>query len=190
MSPHKVAKAVEMDVIKIIGSALFLTLCLQGCGWSNNPSTPQHSALAAVNISTTEQQKPTKNVLSDEKDDDSVAIYPEGDFNTSVVQILADRSRYHGKKVQIKGYLHIQFEDSAIYMSKECAEYGMTRNAFWVEVDKKTIPFEGVVGPKQFDKKFVLIEGVFNKSSHGHGGLFQGCIDKVYRISELHKHPD
>ena len=114
-------------------------------------------------------------------------VYPNEDYNASIVQILAHRDRYHGKKVQIEGYLHVRFEGTAIYLSKEDADYLMTRNGLWVSFDKRAVPYEGIVGPTQFDRKYVLIEGTFDKNDMGHKSSWQGAIENVTRIYELTK---
>ncbi len=127
--------------------------------------------------------------LPDVQGQDLVKKYPNEEFNASIVQILAHRDKYHGKKVRIEGYLHVEFEGTAIYLSKEDAEYGMTRNGFCVSFDKESVPYEGIVGPVQFDRKYVLIEGTFNKNNMGHMSSWQGAIQGVNRIMELERHP-
>jgi hypothetical protein len=131
------------------------------------------------------EDKPDAPTQAEKKDKQPLTPYPDEFFNSSLVQILANRDKYDGKVVQVEGFLHVRFEDKAIYLSKESADYGMTRNGFWVTFDKKAVPYEGEVGPKQFDKKYVLIEGRFNKKSRGHLGLFQGAIENVDRVLEL-----
>ncbi|MGD9648038.1 MAG: hypothetical protein AB7U73_20160 [Pirellulales bacterium] len=116
--------------------------------------------------------------------------YPNEEYNTSIVQILAHRDRYHRKEVQIEGYLRVEFEGTAIYLCKEHADYGMTHNGFWVSFDKLAVPYTDPAGPVEFDNKYVLIEGVFNKDSLGHASLWQGTIEKVNRIQELTKSSD
>jgi hypothetical protein len=113
--------------------------------------------------------------------------HPNEEFNASIVQILAHRDRYHGKRVQVMGFLHVRFEGTAIYLSKDDAAYGITHNGFWVKFDKAAIPFNDPAGPKEFDGKYVLIEGIFDKDDLGHMSAWQGTIDKVNRIYELRR---
>ena len=116
-----------------------------------------------------------------------VKAFPNEDFNASIVQLLAHRDKYHGKRVQVSGYLHVRFEDSAIYLSKEDAEYGMTKNGFWVLFDKSAVPLDRAIGPTQFDGKYVLVEGEFNKNSLGHLSAWQGTIEGINRVLEKKK---
>ena len=89
---------------------------------------------------------------------------------------------------QISGYLRVRFEDIAIYLSKDDAQYGMTRNGFWVSFDETKIPFEkGTKGPIQYDGKYVLIEGTFDKNARGHKKLWSGTIKNVNRVIQLRR---
>lgn len=104
--------------------------------------------------------------------------YPSEEYQASIVQILAHRDRYHGKEVQITGYLRVQSEETAIYLSKEDADYGMTRNGFCVTLSKSAT---------KYDQKYVLIEGTFDKDLMGHMSAWQGAIKNVTRVVELTK---
>jgi hypothetical protein len=113
--------------------------------------------------------------------------YPNEECQASIVQILAHRDRYHGKHVQIDGYLLVRPEATALYLCKEHADYLMTRNGLWVTFDKRAVPYQGVVGPTRYDRTYVLIEGTFDKNSLGHMGAYQGTIANVTRVVELTK---
>jgi hypothetical protein len=121
---------------------------------------------------------------ADEEAIDGLKKYPNAEFNTSIVQILAKPERFHGKRVRIEGFLHVRFEGTAIYLCKEHAEHGMSRYGFEVRFDKSAIPYEGVSGPTQFDRKYVLIEGTFDKTI----GHWQGIVSRVDRVVELEHH--
>jgi len=105
--------------------------------------------------------------------------YPNEMNCPSLIQILAHRDRYHGKAVQVKGYLRVQFEGTAIYLSKDDADYCMTRNAFCVTLSKRSA---------QYDRKYVLLEGTFDKDLLGHNSAYQGTIKNVTRVIEVTKH--
>jgi len=122
-------------------------------------------------------------------DDANILMFPNSDFPPSLVQLLTFPDRYHGKKVQIMGYLHVRFEGTAIYLSREDAEYGITRNGLWVSFDKASVPFEGGIEPKQLDKKYVLLEGTFDKDDFGHLGAWKGALANVTRAYELRRDP-
>lgn len=52
----------------------------------------------------------------------------------SVLHLIAHPERYHERMVVVSGYLHNQFEDHALYLSKEDADYGVRANAIAVGV--------------------------------------------------------
>jgi hypothetical protein len=49
---------------------------------------------------------------------DALKAYPNEEFNNSIVRLLANPDRYHGKKVRIEGNLRVEFEGTAIYYRK------------------------------------------------------------------------
>jgi hypothetical protein len=114
-------------------------------------------------------------------DEGPIMAYPNSDYPPSIVQLLANPEKYHTKSVRVEGYLRVEFEGTAIYLSKESAEYFITCNGFWVSFDPNVIK----VDTKQFDKQFVLIEGTFNKDSYGHLSAWKGTIEKVSRLQKL-----
>jgi hypothetical protein len=114
-----------------------------------------------------------------------VASFPNEDYNASIVQVLAHRDKYHGKRVQLAGFAHVRFEGTAIYLSKDDADHGITRNGFWLAFDERSVQSEHSFGPAQFDGKYVLLEGTFNKDRRGHMSAWQGTIELIDRIVEL-----
>src|SRR5690349_2788842 len=50
----------------------------------------------------------------------------------SFVQLLSHPEAYDGKTVAVFGFLHVQFEDSALYMSKTAADFIRGENSLWV----------------------------------------------------------
>lgn len=111
-------------------------------------------------------------------------------LNVSLVQLLATPERYNGKQVLVTGYLHLQFEDTALYFSKEDAQYGS--NALWVGF-ANDVKLETVGNPSQrkrlklssFDSRHVMVQGVFDSSMKGHLGGFPGGITNISRIVKL-----
>ena len=104
----------------------------------------------------------------------------------SLVRLLAAPEAYHGKAVQIEGFLRVGFESTAIYLSSEDAGYLITKNGLWVTIDEKPWEKQGHK-PDKFDKKYVLIEGLFDKNFCGHSGAFSGSIHDIWRVQELRK---
>lgn len=122
--------------------------------------------------------------------DDPVRQHPNEDYNVSIVQLLAHREHYHGKRVQVEGFMTIAFESDAIYLSADDAQHGLTGNGFWVTFAEQLLPDRPWLQPPfdrrwlqaQFDRKYVLVEGVFNKDCRGHHSLWQGSIEDIDRV--------
>lgn len=98
----------------------------------------------------------------------------EGKAQTvSMVKILANPEAYNNKKVQIAGYLHFKFEDSALYFSKDHADHLISSNAFWIKYDTTVTDS---LKPNDFDEKYVMIVGTFYSDQYGHMGSFAGTV--------------
>lgn len=115
------------------------------------------------------------------------------EMSVSIIRLIADPDAYDGKKIRVEGYLHIRFENNALYLSKEDGDHLMGKNGLWISVDSSVelqaikkgggfeVPAEGI---KYFDAKYVLLEGIFDKSKLGHLGAYSGTIANVTRIME------
>lgn len=108
----------------------------------------------------------------------------------SVLHLVAKPEQYNGKRVKLFGYLHVRFEDSALYLSKDDADYLTGANAIWVSYDSavKLESIEGNVSDLHyFDGRYVMLEGFFNMKEHGHMGMFSGGLEKIVRVLELRR---
>ncbi len=100
-------------------------------------------------------------------------------YTLSLVNLIATPEKYHGKKVQIVGFLNIEFEGNGIYLHKNDYEHGIYSNGFWVSIDQKT---GKTISDDKLNKSYVLIEGTFNMEQRGHMGLWSGEIENINRI--------
>jgi hypothetical protein len=105
-------------------------------------------------------------------------------LRVSMIRLIANPERYHGKPVRVEGFLTVGFEDNAIYLSREDAGYLITKNGLWVTILDEDWERLGK-DPRKFKDSYVLIEGVFDKDSLGHLGAFSGSIREVWRVQEL-----
>ncbi|WP_299991298.1 hypothetical protein [uncultured Pontibacter sp.] len=114
-------------------------------------------------------------------------VFPE---RVSLIKLLANPDEYHGKKIMVTGFLHLELEDNSLYFSREHANYLSTENAIWVNLGKN-IRVEDKEGSQTsidaLNRKYVMIIGKFNKDRTGHMGLFSGEIEDIERIFELKK---
>ena len=111
-----------------------------------------------------------------------------GFHNVSMISLLSNPLKYHGKRIQIEGYLHLRFEDAALYLSKRDGDFLIGENAYWVSFTKKVkkdiLNKDSTVDLSYYDSKYVVIRGIFNYNSSGHLGSFAGALESIDYISE------
>ena len=100
----------------------------------------------------------------------------DGQRKPSLLQILANPDSFHGKEVQIIGFLNLTFEGDALYLHREDLAYGIVRNSIWVVANENMYK-----NRKWLNKKYVIIRGTFDANDHGHMGLFQGSLMNITR---------
>ncbi|MFD2571562.1 hypothetical protein ACFSUS_13035 [Spirosoma soli] len=103
--------------------------------------------------------------------------YPIHDV--SLIQLVVTPEKYHGKVVQLKGYINFEFEGNAIYFHQEDYTHSLTRNGLWVDIPQK---YEAVL--KQYSKRYVIIIGTFDMDLKGHGELFSGGLKYIIRVND------
>ena len=92
---------------------------------------------------------------------------PSAEVNdVSIIRLIATPEKYQGSYVRIIGFVRLEFEGNAIYLSKDDERYAVYRNGLWLNV-----PGEVWANAKQYDGKFCLLEGTFNSANHGHRGM-------------------
>ncbi|MGC3989646.1 MAG: hypothetical protein QM796_08220 [Chthoniobacteraceae bacterium] len=108
----------------------------------------------------------------------------------SMIQLLADPEKFSGKQVLVSGYLHIKFEDHALYLTKEAADHVNIDQCFWVSfTEHPQLQLAKPVKSQQpklgdLDGCFVFIEGIFDSTQHGHLGSFVGTIREISSVEE------
>ncbi|MCL5772915.1 MAG: hypothetical protein M1536_00850 [Firmicutes bacterium] len=96
----------------------------------------------------------------------------------SLINLIATPEKFHGTKVRVKGFAVIRFETTAIYLSSNDFHHGITKNSVWLKIDKYKIGWDY----KKYNKKYVLVEGIFDKNYDGHMGLSSGSIKQIERM--------
>ena len=109
----------------------------------------------------------------------------------SLVRLIANPDLYHDKPVRVEGFLNVEFEGTALYLSRDDSNYLINRNGLWISFgrDLDSWKTQGL-SPEKFKRRFVLIEGVFDKGFLGHMGAFSGGIREIWRVMELTKYYD
>lgn len=98
--------------------------------------------------------------------------------DVSVIQLISDPQKYDGKRVQIIGFLRLEFEGNALYLHREDFEHAISRNGLWIDVPT------GMTKNQQdaVNMHYVICVGVFRANRHGHMGMFSGEIDDIQRL--------
>jgi hypothetical protein len=97
-------------------------------------------------------------------------------IDVSMIRLIAAPQEYSKKVIRVIGYLNIEFEGNAVYLHKEDFERSLTTNAIWVDAKPEIMK-----DLKKLSGQYVLLEGVFEGSDHGHMGLFSGALREIHR---------
>jgi hypothetical protein len=100
-------------------------------------------------------------------------------LHLSLIQLIANPEKYDGKQVAVIGFLHLEFEGNALYLSQEDFLHGITRNANWVDVTPDISKDAQVL-----NNNYVALLGAFDTSGHGHEGAFSGRLTKISRAAK------
>ena len=95
----------------------------------------------------------------------------------SLLQLITNPERYHGKRIIVVGFAALEFEGQAIYPTRDAAI--TPKNGVWLEYDFGNLP------NKPTTLKPMLVEGVFDAKGSGHMGLWTGEICLISRIQYL-----
>jgi hypothetical protein len=97
----------------------------------------------------------------------------------SIINLIATPEKYHGKKIQIIGYLHLEFEGDAIFLNKDDCLHTITTNGLWVNFSEKLSKETNL---QDYNDNYVIILGTFNQDSKGHMGLWNATMDNIVRL--------
>jgi hypothetical protein len=95
--------------------------------------------------------------------------------DTQFESVLRNPDQFQGQEIIITGVFHYQFEDVAIYLTKNSE----TEEALWVNYSEKfDSSVEGLHGQK------IKVKGTFDKHSKGHLGQYAGSLEDVTLVRE------
>jgi hypothetical protein len=99
-----------------------------------------------------------------------------GPHAVSLVQLIATPEKYQGKPVQVFGFMRLEHEGTAIYLHREDYENSLYKNGLWL-TNVDTADHHA-----KHNLKWVLLEGTFDGTAHGHLGLWSGTIKDIKRV--------
>jgi len=79
-------------------------------------------------------------------------------YNVSIIRLIACPEKYDGKRVTVRGFLRLGFEDIALYMHREDYERSLLANSIYVSLTEKQIEKF-----RKYDRQYVVITGVFTR---------------------------
>jgi len=98
--------------------------------------------------------------------------------DVSIVQLISNPKEYHCKKVRLKGYAVIEFEELALYFHYDDYKYFNSKNALALDFSKsKNLTIKNL---DDASNKYVLIEGNFDAYQGGYN--FSGSISNITRF--------
>ena len=111
---------------------------------------------------------------------DRISRSDPGDAESvSMVRILANPMAYDGKRARIEGFYVFGNEESAIYLTKEHAEFGIMENAL-------SVSFRGTTfDPEEFSESYVTVEGTIDGSRSCMWKLCPGSILSLTDIKRI-----
>jgi hypothetical protein len=101
-------------------------------------------------------------------------------YDASIMQLIARPELYDGKQVRVMGYIHWAFEGNGLYLHEDDWKHHLYRNGVWVELK------DGLPDRPKCQDQYVLIEGTFRASDHGHLGMWSGAIMDITRCDPWH----
>ena len=114
----------------------------------------------------------------------ALPVAEAGSEFVSLVQLIAVPERHDGKLVYVTGYLSLQDEDAALYLTREDYRHRLVKNAVWVHASSEMLEERD-----SLHGKYVNIEAWFDASDRGHLDLFSGALGRVQRFSTAFNRP-
>lgn len=128
----------------------------------------------------------------------TVPLYKSYAANVSIYQLLSSPERFQGRFITVSGYYRFGQELSALFASKDDADYFIGKNSLWInltgsedlrpDLSKKSALRNQSI--RDLDGRYITIEGIFDKNACGHMSMSAGQIKKVTRVIELTRYYD
>jgi hypothetical protein len=96
----------------------------------------------------------------------------------SLVSLLAAPERYDGRKVEVEGFVTLDFEDSSLHLDEAAYKAGLRRNAIWLDRPK----WLKATATHRLNRRYGEVAGTFDASASGHMGLYSGALTHLRRI--------
>lgn len=103
-------------------------------------------------------------------------------YRLSLIELIARPEIYDGRRVLVKGFASLEFEDNGLYVSREDATVPIRKNGVWIDPPPATAE-----GSQLFlwNRRYVMVEGQFSAVDTGHMGLWSGSISDISRYRAI-----
>lgn len=99
-------------------------------------------------------------------------------IDIGMLVLLASPARYDGARIRTNGFLHLGFEENALYFHEEDYMHGLTKNALALDLSP-----DQAARFKDLSGKYVLIEGTVSASQETiERGLWSGVLGAITRV--------
>lgn len=159
----------------MFASGCVISFALFGCA----PNEPQSGKIANGTI-VANDKKSALHVDADSPE--SGAKEWVGKPSPALIEVLVHPDQYQDKEVLVAGYLRVEFEGDALYLDEIDDHYVRTSNAFALSFQDNALQMSREEIAEQFNERYVLLEGTFDKNDHGHMGMFRGAFKHIKRI--------
>jgi hypothetical protein len=102
-------------------------------------------------------------------------------YGPSLLTLIARPEIFAGKVVRLICFVHFQFEDNGLYVSRDSYENGIDRNGLWIDRPIRR-ESDSATARRQPNDRYVIVEGTFNARDQGHLGMWSGHIENVTRL--------
>ena len=97
-------------------------------------------------------------------------------------ELLADPGKFEGQRVRVVGFLLLEFEQNALYPTRDDFNNSVTEHALFLELTNTQLR-----SSSKLNHGHVIVEGVFSAKNIGHGGMWTGSLKPVMRLQMWRK---
>lgn len=101
--------------------------------------------------------------------------------DVSLINLISTPKDFNKKHIRLEGILEYEFEGHGIYLTRDDYDYGITKNAVWLDIDDEMYSLRNDE-LNEMKGEYVIVEGVFNSNENGHFDMYSGSIENVTRL--------
>ena len=92
-----------------------------------------------------------------------------------LAELIAHPKKYHGKRVRVVGFCHLEFEGNGLYIQGADYFHHVTKHAVWLDVEESP---EVLL----LNNDYVRVDGTFDGERLGHLSMFSGSLSDITKI--------